>query len=459
MEIFYVIVPLILLLIIGSLIYIFKFSTSKVISEAKRLLEQNKAKEALSLLKNQVNRDPLDPDVHFFLGEAYYKIKNYDWALSEFKKVETFNRTDYKHLNEKKLHERLADLYLRYNKTTEAQKSLLSILEIAPNDYKTLIKIGDIFFKRGLFDNALTYYQKALTAHSNGALALFKCGEVLYHKKDYSQALGYLQGAVKNDSTLIKSNYYLGMIYKSTNNLSKAVAEFEVASQHKDVRVESLFQKALILTSIGERTQAIPTFERALKASKEDPNLDSKSLIVLSIRYHLAESYEAEKDILKALDHWEKIDEVNSDYEDVKDKLKLYSDLRVDDKLKDFLTVTKPRFDSICKKIIEFNKQRLIEIPEESNNEDFFEAVISESEGKWVKSPTAKKVIQFHRDNDPVSEKLIRNALEKMKRISAAEVIMYSSSGFSNIAKDYSETRSIKLFGRDELSEILNKIT
>ncbi len=456
-EILYIVGPVILVVILIIVIYFLKFSLSKVIEEGKKLMSQDKMPDALRLFKNLINKKPYDPNAHFYLAEAYYKNDDFDWAMTEYKKVESFNRSDYKYFSEKLLHERLADLYLRFGQTTEAQKSLLSILEITPGDYETHLKIGDIFFKRTMFDNALTYYQKALSIRSNGAKALFKCGEVFYYKKDYNQGLGYLKGAIKHDPSLVKACYYIGMIYKSSNNFAKAVAEFERASQNKDVRVNALFQKGIPLIKLGERGQAIQSLDRALKSARDEQNIPEKSPVVMAIRYNLASCYEADKQILQALDHWEKIAEVNADYEDVREKLKLYSDLRLDDRLKDYLTVPRPSFETICKKILEHKGQSILEISSDPSK-PYFEAVISESNSEWVKSRSSKKIIQFHRSNDPIGDKIFRTSLEKMKKVSAMGIVVYSSSGFTPAAEEFAKTRPIEPVGRELLSSILNKI-
>ncbi len=457
MTAFFIIAPIGLIIVTIVIVYINKFSYSKAIEDGKTLLDKNETKEALRVFRNLVNKRPFDPAVHFYLAEAYYQSEDFDWAMTEFKKVESFNRHEYKHFDEKLLHERLADLYLRFGQTTEAQKSLLSILDISPNDYDTHIKIGDIFFKRTLFDNALSYYQKALSIRDYGSEALFKCGEVFYYKKDYNQALGYLKGAVKHQPTLFKANYYIGMIYKSTNNFAKALSEFEKASQNREVRVRALFQKGVCLLKLNEPIQAISTFERGLKAAENDENVSSKSPLMLSLRYHLAETYESEKKILAALDQWEKIAEQNPEYEDVPDKLKMYSDLRVDDRLKDFLTATDKEFERICIKIIGHNNQKIMEILE-APKEESFQALVSESEGEWIKARTTKKLIQFHRHKEPINDKVLRNSQEKMKKLSASGVMVYSSSGFTPKAMEYSQTRPVKLLDRDSLSEVLKEI-
>jgi len=457
MEILIIIAPITLAVIIGIVIYFAKFSYSKTIEEGRRLLAMNKIEEALKLFRDIVNRKPYDPNAHFYLAESHYQRGDFDWAMTEFKKVESFNKAEFKFFKEKILHERLADLYLRFGQTKEAQQSLLMILEVAPGDYDTHIKIGDIFFERGMFDNAISYYQKALSINGQGAKALFKCGEVFYYKKDFNQSLGYLRGALKHDSSLVKANYYIGMIYKATNNLAKAVVEFEIASQNKDVRVNSLFQKGIVLIKLGERVQAISSLERALKSATEEHQLQPKSLTLLAIRYNLASCYEDEKKILQALDQWEKIAEVNADYEDVKDKLKIYSDLRMDDRLKDFLTVQRTSFEAICRKIFAHYKQTIIE--EIGENAPYFEALVSESEGEWIKARTSRKLVIFHRDNEPVSDQILRIELDKMKRFNASEVVIYSSSGFTASASEFSQNRPLKLIGREELSTILNEIS
>lgn len=447
---------IVLVIIVVFILYFAKFSSTKIIENGKRLLNQNNISEALSLFKKLVNKKPDDPNIHFFLAESYYRSEDNDMALTEFKKVETFGRSEYKYFNEKMLYERITDLHLIFGQAIEAQKALLSILELYPRDYKTHLKIGDIFFKRKMFDNALSYYQKAMIISEKNAIVLFKCGEAFYYKNDFTQALGYLKGAIKYDPTILKTHYYIGMIYKMAKNYAKAINEFTKASQNKEVRINALYQQGITYHILNENIQAIKSIEKALKSAKDEFNIADKSSLIMAIRYELASCYEQEKKILLALDQWENINAVNNNYEDVKEKLELYSDLRLDDELKDFLTSSNKMFEETCKKILSHNKQELLELS--LKNGSFIETIVSENEGEWRNIRKIKKIIQFHRDNEAINDKLLRTSLEKMKKIGASEIIIYSTSGFTKSTINLASTRPTKLFGREELSSVLKII-
>src|SRR4030042_4180905 len=52
--------------------------------QGNRLLRKNKPEEALTAYEKALVREPYNPDIHYNIGRAFYAIKKYDEAISEF---------------------------------------------------------------------------------------------------------------------------------------------------------------------------------------------------------------------------------------------------------------------------------------------------------------------------------------------------------------------------------------
>ena len=66
-------------------------------------------------------------------------------------------------------------------------------------------------------------------------------------------------------------------------------------------------------------------------------------------------------------------------------------------------------------------------------------------------------VVEFYRDAEPVKDSAIRRLAEELKEHSYYKGIVFSSSGFTNLALQYAESRPVILIDREHLETILSK--
>ncbi|HEO64749.1 MAG TPA: tetratricopeptide repeat protein, partial [Spirochaetes bacterium] len=304
-------------LVLGLILFKSLFFSAKNESILK-FIQQKNYDDAIKNLRKLVQKDDSNSFAHFCLGEVYFHLEHYDWALPHFRKVIQLNKYN-QDVQEIKTRERLAEIFLHYKQLEEAQKELLLILKLKPNDYNYYYRVGDIFYQRHYPDNAGAYYQKALEINPNHVDSLFRIGEILYHSKRTSEALDHLKQCININPACSKAHYYIGMIYLDSRNYNHAVQEFSVSVRDAEYRVQSLYQKGRALMESGHSEKGVFELERGLFYVTEN---DSASL---ALRYLLAKGYEETRNLASALEQWEYISQINPDYRDVKKKLNDFS--------------------------------------------------------------------------------------------------------------------------------------
>ena len=122
-----------------------------------------------------------------------------------------------------------------YNKINQYR----DILKNSQINYGYLMGIGEIYFKKGLYDDALTYYQQALSSNQNITLRagnLIKLSKVLLKKNSRQKSLEYLleayQIALLNNQQLLVVQVLegLGEVYKQ-DDFEKSIKTIKKADK------------------------------------------------------------------------------------------------------------------------------------------------------------------------------------------------------------------------------------
>ncbi len=205
-----------------------------------------------------------------------------------------------------------------------------------------------------------------------------------------------------------------------------------------------------IYISKGDRTRAIAELERAIKLG--DENIP----VYLALRYLLAQCREVNKELILAVEQWEKIYNVSPKFKDVAEKLALYSDLRADDKLKDFLTASQTVFQNYCTELVQSMGLAIQDVF--LRNQDVVEVFALESQSKWRNAKKSPSIVKVFRSIEPISYDEIRVLYDQMRKINATRSIVISASKYSRAAIEFAQIRPIDLIDKEELTKILKKI-
>lgn len=422
------------------------------LSKIKTLIDGKRFSEAISLLKKYIEKRPDDPVAHYYLGLAYFYLKNYNLAKSEFNQLFKFNLINYD-IDETEVRYKLAEIYLNNKQTDEALKELLLIYQKKPDDIDTCLRIADLFKLKGKWDHALGFYQKALKIKNTNLNAIYSIGEILYNKKQFATAKKYLQAACKIAPNSPEANYFYGLTLKELGDLRSATIYLSKATEHPKLGLNANFNLGLIYYKLK-------SFENAIKYLKNAYALvpDKKSKSALNILYLLADAYQNFNKIEEAIDIWEKIYAVNKSFKDVVIKLSNYQYLKNDDRIKEFIIAKNEDFMEICKNLIHHFGAKIIKI-EFKDDGKYIEANAIGSPSGWKNMDKLPLLYIIYRDlNNPINSRLVEDALLKMRYAKAAKTFIIAPTIALPEVENLALSRPVEIIDRAKLSNLLKEI-
>ena len=247
--------------------------------------------------------------------------------------------------------------------------------------------------------------------------------------------------------------YYQGKLLRETKEYAQALAAFEKAARNADLRQKCFTERGLCYLDANSLEKAAFEFDRALKlTTAKNSNPDT-----LRLRYASATCYEKMRDLDRAIEQWEAIHAVASGYKDVADKLNQYRDLRSNDYMKEYLTVSAEPFLKLCKTITEKAFALAVQSQKEIKQGCAIIALEDNSE-KWMNMRKQPKLFIYSRDSDIIGDSFLRSLHEQMKAQGLVRVVVITSSGFSRSALSFAENRPFELIDKDKLESLLRKI-
>jgi tetratricopeptide (TPR) repeat protein len=424
-------------------------SGPKQFALVRKMIETGNTKGAAKILKTILSKNEHNILAHWYLAEVYFQEHKNELAIVEYKYILRLNRYQGE-VTEVKVHERLAELYEIFGQLDEAQKEYVLLTKLAPEFAIYYFKIGELFYKRNYTDKAFAYLAQAAKLNPGHPDTLFYLGIIHYSKGQAREALEYLNKALHFSPNMFKAHYYIGLIQRVLGMFDKARAEFQLAQRDPEFKLRALLESGRTLFQIENIRDAMIELERGISFVKVEDEVSTE------MRYVLAACYEKGRDLPRAIEQWEIIENYRKGYKDVTAKLNSYADLRTDDKLKDFLTASKDAFMDMCKRLVVSMGFDILEvIPIDDDSVDF---LATEQEGKWRNTKRSNRVVKIRRDANLVTELLVRQIQEDMKRFQANRGLILSTSGFSPSAMEYAATRPIDLIDRKQMTTYLKKI-
>jgi hypothetical protein len=124
--------------------------------------------------------------------------------------------------------------------------------------------------------------------------------------------------------------------------------------------------------------------------------------------------------------------------------------------MKDFLTCGREEFVEICKAVIQGSLSLSIhDVVEVANGVDII-AVESDSD-TWLGAKKKPQLMRFLRVSDNLDDDSVRSLLDQMKKLGIVRGGIVTSSGFTRTALEFAENRSVELYTKEKLQELLNK--
>jgi tetratricopeptide (TPR) repeat protein len=171
-------------------------------------------------------------------------------------------------------HNNLGQVYSNKGMYDNAVVQFEKALAIDPNYAKAHNNLGLVYYAKGMFDEANAQFKNALTINPNLAEAYNNLGLVCYTKGMYDNAVVQFEKALAIDPNYANSHNNLGLVYYTKGMFDEAIAQFEkalainpnYASTHNNIGL-AYYKKGNYIVAKGH-------FDKALKLGYEvDPKL------------------------------------------------------------------------------------------------------------------------------------------------------------------------------------------
>ena len=193
-------------------------------------MHEKKFEEALPLLRKCAELEPDPAPVYYRLGETERSLHQMDAAERDFGIFQTLSKNPkllpnpYQHFfdyvgeraalpaqqqqqldleqlkQEVKLHSEqpenyymLAEAYLKAGQVEEARQALAQLDQLSQGDFRTTVGVGVLLARYSLYQDAITYFQKALQANAGSDDAWYDLADAYFRIRDYANALAALQ--------------------------------------------------------------------------------------------------------------------------------------------------------------------------------------------------------------------------------------------------------------------------
>jgi tetratricopeptide (TPR) repeat protein len=420
---------------------------SKAIADA---LKAGRSSVVVRSAKALLTKDSRNVAAHWYLGQAYLAEGKPELALMELKAVNQIGQFG-PEVPEIEFRIRISALYERFNQVEDALKEHILLTKIDSRSAAHFMDAGRLFEARGKTDVSVNYLRKAIEMDERLHAAHHALGLILYRTKHPMEAKAELEAAIKWYPDDFEAYYYVGKILKEMSDFTAALLSFEKAGRNPDFRLKCLVERGGCYMSQGALDKAVPELERAVKQIKDEGLPES-----LYGRYFLAMCYEKSRSLDQAIEQWERIYAKKPGFRDVAEKLTQYQEYRTDDHMKDYLTCGKEEFSEMCKAVVE--KGFGLSIRDTSEIQNGVDVIAVEGEAdKWMSAKKIPTLIRFLRVSDNLDDGGVRSLIDQMRKLGVVRGSIVTSSGFSRTALEFAENRSVELFTKDRLQELLSK--
>lgn len=177
----------------------------------------------------------------------------------------------------------LTDLSAKNEK--EAFENLKKSIEIFPDYFLALDRLGTEYVMRGYYDAAAVLLTKALSVNPRSFSSTFALGLAEFRRGQTDKALDYFNGAVRIDKASANPHLWLGIAFHAKNDLPKALSAMLRANDLSDgTSAEVHWQLARVYKDQKRFSEAADELELFLKYKPDAKNFHEIKQIIVTLR-------------------------------------------------------------------------------------------------------------------------------------------------------------------------------
>jgi len=212
--------------------------------------------KALGHYQSLLQREPNDVEALFQAGYISFKLDQLDQARDYFRKLIA---VDPKHAGGAA---NLAALEARYNEKHVGLKqktpgiTLREVVQANPNSVEAHVNLGAQLLTEGVYPEALTILERAVSLRSNSAAAQYDLGLAQLREKKYEEAITSNKKALELKPEWPDAYNNLGLAYAGAGRWKEAVAAYREAVRLVPDYAGALYNLGIAHLRLGENTTA-----------------------------------------------------------------------------------------------------------------------------------------------------------------------------------------------------------
>jgi tetratricopeptide (TPR) repeat protein len=281
-------------------------------TEAKKLYDEGRYKEAIEYLKALLKKDPKNPVYWNQLGSVYAQLNSFDNAIISYKNAIKFDPKNIKAMYN------LGLIYSEKGSKKEAKKVIEDALKISPKNPLLQAALGNILIDEENYDKAQKIYEQIVSVKPDFDVGHFNLGVINYQKRDLKEARKNYEDVLKINPEDVEAKENLAAIHiidSDFENAIKYLKEVIDSNPQDDITLENAYYNlGIAYLRLEKFNEALSAFESALEIEPWDMAAYINAAI-------LAEKLGYKE---KAIKYWQKYDRllpVNKRKKEIKERL------------------------------------------------------------------------------------------------------------------------------------------
>jgi tetratricopeptide (TPR) repeat protein len=196
-------------------------------------LQTGNAADAVPILKSELAKNDRSYELHLFLGDADYSLKQYRQALDEYTAARLVNPSTAEPILAQ------ARTHLAVGDAAAAARDAADAARLEPGSDETLLVGGMVLEQRGQTAEAIDGYARAVAANPSNTQARARLAALAMRLGMYDRAGEQFDALLRLKYRPARMHFGLGQIAQAKGDVAKAAAEYRIA-----IRMEPTFAEA-----------------------------------------------------------------------------------------------------------------------------------------------------------------------------------------------------------------------
>lgn len=208
--------------------------------------KQNLLASAKINIEKAIELDMVNAKAHFNLANVLHKQHKIKESIEEYIQTTKFDSTYFQ------AYIKLGDIY--FSDLNDDKKAFFYYniaKKTSPKNELSYLKLGELYFKKKSFNNAIAQYREAVKLNPRNSTGLIQFGWLYLTIADYKNALSVSQKLVNLLPDNSIAHYTLGLTYEKLGRFEEALNEFETTLSLNPEDEMALFHQERIILELN----------------------------------------------------------------------------------------------------------------------------------------------------------------------------------------------------------------